>query len=331
MRTICTVLTMIACAALASAQDAATTLAEACRRADVVVHATVIGATDPSPDWHRLEFRVQAVLAGQLGPTFSVLEPAGACCGRSLFALQVGDSSLLFLRRTGATLHPFGGGRGVLPAEPALLQHVQALLAAGDDAARTEVLVAGLAQTQPRVQHDAATTLASLPNPTLDPAARQLVAARLAASVRDGLTTTPALAELAVRSADATLLQDTVHVYLGASRRDQAAAVRSSLLRADPGDLVQRLLPALDQDSGRQVRAAELLAELPALHTIGPMRELLRHGVHPRVKLCVAEAMLAAGHRRQQLEGLVPEAVLRLAEQRRAAPKRFRSVTPHVR
>ncbi|MCA8966777.1 MAG: hypothetical protein KDC48_17985, partial [Planctomycetes bacterium] len=103
------------------------------------------------------------------------------------------------------------------------------------------------------------------------------------------------------------------------------------LLRAEPGDLVQRLLPALDQDAGRQVRAAELLADLPVEHTIGPMRALLRQGVHPRVKLCVAEAMLAAGHHRQQLEALVPASVLRLAEQRRAAPKRFRSVTPLAR
>lgn len=332
MRTTCTLLlTAALLGAGAPAQEEASTLLEACRRADVVVHATVVAATDPSPDWHRLQFRVEAVLAGQVSAVFDLLEPSGACCGRSLFALQPNDACLLFLQRTGPTLHPFAGSRGVLPAAPSLLRHVQDLLAAGNDQERLAALLLGLQDEEPRIHRDAALTLAALPSLTLDGPARVLVAQQLQLAVTQRRTTTPALADIAVRSGDATLLQSAMQSYLDAPAQDQAAAVRRSLLRATPGELVQRLLPVLDQNAGRQVRAAELLAELPIEHAMAPMRELLREGVHPRVKLCVAEAMLGAGHRPQQLEGLVPPAVLRLAEQRRAAPRSFRSVSPHAR
>ena len=53
--------------AFAGAQDQATTLLAASRRADVVVRATVLAATDPTPEWHRLQFRRDAVLKGAVG------------------------------------------------------------------------------------------------------------------------------------------------------------------------------------------------------------------------------------------------------------------------
>jgi hypothetical protein len=105
----------------AAAQEQATALSTAARAAAVVVRATVVVATDPSPEWHRLQFRTSEVLKGTVGGSFALLEPSGACCGRSLFALQPGQSCLLFLRQIGAVLHPFGGSRGVLPDEPEIV------------------------------------------------------------------------------------------------------------------------------------------------------------------------------------------------------------------
>src|SRR5690606_28187413 len=103
------------------------------------------------PEWHRFEFVTERALRGRPGDRFAVLEPAGACCGRSLFALQTGDRCLLFLRRTGALLHPLGGARGVLPADAAVVAHTEALLAAADDRQRTALLAAALGSDAARV------------------------------------------------------------------------------------------------------------------------------------------------------------------------------------
>src|SRR5690606_18675836 len=107
-------------------------------------------------------------------------------------------------------------------------------------------------------------------------------------------------------------------------RDDQAAALRRRLVD-NPG-LVPRLALHSLADTSRQIRAAELLAALPPAAAIAPMRDLLRQPVHPRAKLLAVESLLAAGHRQEQLQGLVPRAVLELAQQRRAAPTRWRSV-----
>lgn len=328
---ICVLLSLLGAGRFAFAQEQATTLDEACRRADVVVQATVIAATDPSPDWHRLRFRVDVRLAGTIGAEFDLLEPAGACCGRSLFALQTGAQCLLFLQRRGPTLHPFGGGRGVLPADPALLRHVQALLGASSPAEKTAVLAGALQDDLPRIRDDAALALACMPSLLLDAAGKRAVAEQIAFAVRAGLSTAPTLADIAVRSGDDELLGAMVHSYLHTDRADQARALRRSLQHVPAGRLTQSLLPRMDTLANTQIRAAELLAELPIEHAIGSMRSLLRSGAHPRAKLFVAEAMLNAGHRREQLQALVPTAVLQLAEQRRKAASKFRSLEPAAR
>jgi hypothetical protein len=174
-------LVLLACVGAIAAQEQATTLAEACRRADTVAIVEVVAATDPSPEWHRLVLRVDERLAGAAPAQVAVLEPAGACCGRSLFALGVGDRRLVFLSRVGNAWHPFAGDRGVLPAEPELVEHVRGLLAAGDPAAKGRLLARALADTNPRIARDAALALAAEPELALGPAEDEQVAAALRA------------------------------------------------------------------------------------------------------------------------------------------------------
>ncbi len=155
-----------------AAQDQATTLLAQARAADAVVVARVTAASDPSPEWHRLEFVTTQVLKGNSPGEFAVLEPAGACCGRSLFALQIGDERLLFLRRRGPSWHPCGGARGVVPAAPEVVAHVTALLAAPNDSALAHLLADNVGHQEARIADDAAHALAVLPQIALGSAQR---------------------------------------------------------------------------------------------------------------------------------------------------------------
>jgi hypothetical protein len=316
---------LLASAMLLPAQDQATTLLECVRRADAIVVATVTAATDPSPQWHRLELRVERHLHGPLGGTLVLLEPAGACCGRSLFALQPGDRQLLFLSRRGATWHPFGGGRGVLPPSEALLEHTAALLAAPHDAARAELLGTHLDHDEPRIARDAALALASLP--VLPSGADAKIASQLQRAVADAQTTAPALLDLALRRGSQPLLATAVASYLDAPRDDQARLLRTRLAAHAPAAVLDELLLRHDAEPTRQIRTAELLAALPAAETAPILRQRLAGDAHPRAKLHLTEALLAAGYRTAALAELVPAPVLRLAEERRRAPTRWRSLT----
>jgi hypothetical protein len=328
MTSIRRMLLAVALVASATAQEQATTLLAACQRATVIVRATVLAATDPAPAWHRLSFRRDAVLKGNLGLTFELLEPAGACCGRSLFTLQPGQSCLLFLVRTGATLHPFGGARGVLADTPELVAAVQDLLAAATDAQRAQRLIAQFAATDPRIVADAAHALATLPALELDAAARATVVAALQTALVRGTTTVAPLVDAAVRLQDPAVLDAVLPVYLTAARDDVAALLRRGLGRATPAVIADRLSLATGTDPARQLRAAELLAELPADAARAALQDLVASSSCPRVKLCASEALLADGIPAARLQPHVPAAVLDLAQRRRTVPNRFRSITP---
>jgi len=316
-------------AATAAAQDQATTLLAAAQKADVVVHATVTAVTDPSPEWRRLELRVDEALKGTAPLTISLTEPGGECCGRSLFALQVGDERLMFLRRVGPTLHTFGGGRGVLPATPSLLAHTRALLATdGDDAAATALLVAHLGDEEPRIAADAAMALAAMPDLQLDGPARQRVTTQLQLAVARGSTRTAPLADLAVRLGDPSTLDAMLPIYLQAQRPDQARLLRSALERGDAARVANRLTVFVGTDRRSNLRAAELLAELPASAAQPTMTTLLRRPNHPRVQLHLCEGLLCAGVAKASLEPMVPAPVLQLAEQRLQRRRTFRNITP---
>lgn len=325
-----TLLAVTALLAGAPAQEQATTLSRACERADVIVLATITAATDPSPAFHRLEWRVDQLLHGQLGAAFALMEPAGACCGRSLFALTSGDQRLLFLKRTGATLHPFGGGRGVVTPTAAILAHVGQLLAAADPAARAHLLALNLTNIEPRVAHDAAHALAAMPQLTLAQADRGRVCNALRLAVQRGQTTAASLIEVAGRAADATVLDEIIPLYLDERRADRARMLRTGLGRISPALVTGRLPGLLDDDRQRQLRAAELLRELDGAHADSTMRTLLATTTCPRVKLCLAEGLLQAGAAAATLRAAVPPAVLELAERRVARPG-FRSIRPGPR
>lgn len=311
-----------------AAQDPATTLLAGCLQAPVVVRATVLAATDPSPEWHRLSFRNDEVLKGTLPATFEVLEPAGACCGRSLFALEPGQHCLLFLRRTGPLLHPFGGSRGVLADEPQLVAAVRDLLAAADDAARAQRLVLQLQHPDARIAADAAHALAALPTLSLTSGERAVLGAALQTALQQRRTTAAPLLETAVRLQDPALLDELLPAYLATDRDDQARLLRRGLGRASTAMLTERLPMFVGTDDGRQLRAAELLAELPAADTLPMLQALVQTTGCPRVKLCASEALLAGGVPAANLAPFVPEAILDLAQQRRQAPRTFRSIRP---
>ena len=315
----------------APAQDQATTLLAAATAADVVVVARVEAATDPTPEWHRLELRTLQTLKGDAPATFVLLEPAGACCGRSLFALGAGDVRLLFLQRRPGGWHPFGGGRGVVPALPAIVAHVDALLAAaGNERELSRRLVAALAHLEPRVADDAAHALAALPQPRLQAAERTALGAALQQAVALGSTRAVALAEAAARVADDALLDTMLGSYVRTARDDQARMLRGVLRRCSAGAVAARL-PLAVGDDHHAVRAAELLVELPESFARDGLQQLLRRSSHPRLLLAVTEGLLANGARGAELAQQVPAPVLDLAERRVRAPRPFRNVDPNRR
>ncbi|MGC6487125.1 MAG: hypothetical protein ACON4Z_05745, partial [Planctomycetota bacterium] len=159
------------------AQQQPTSLAALTQRADVIALASVTNSVLAQPQLRRVVLRSDEVLKGALGATFTLTEPAGRCCGRSLFTLQAGHARLVFLRRVGPTLHVLAGERGLVPAEPELVADVRALLDAGGGAALTNLLVQQLTATTPRVADDAAAALAAQPALSLSDPQRAEVAA----------------------------------------------------------------------------------------------------------------------------------------------------------
>ena len=315
----------------AAAQDQATALSTAARTAAVIVRATVVAATDPSPEWHRLQFQTIETLKGTPGASFPLLEPSGACCGRSLFALQPGQSCLLFLRQYGAVLHPFGGSRGVLPDAPEIVAHVRAVLQTSSDAALASLLARNLMHAETRIADDAANALAVLPQLALTAHERRLLVDALDDAVQRGIARTAPLLEAAVRLRDDAMVDELVRAYLGAEREDQATLLRKGLGRCRSAEVSQRLPMHVGADNRRALRAAELLVDLPADDAKQALLAILRDQSSPRVQLCVAEGLLAAGIRGEQLTSVLPAPVLDLAQRRLDAPRTFRSITPHRR
>lgn len=314
--------------AFAGAQDQATTLLAASRRADVVVRATVLGASDPTPDWHRLQFRRDAVLKGAVGEQFVLLEPSGACCGRVLFTLQPGDEVLLFLVRQGSALHPFGGSRGVATPTPALLTHVQALLAANGDAALAAVLAGALDAAEPRLAADAAHALVTLPTLPLGSEGRARVATALQEALVADRSTSASLCEVAARLGDSALLDTLLPHYLVTSKPGQQELLQRTLLRCPAGDVAQRLPLFTDASTERNVRAARLLASMPNAEARQGLERLLQLHPHPRVQLCLAESLLQSGARGAELATSMPAAVTELANRRSNQPKAYRAIRP---
>ncbi len=321
------VLAIAATAAGIRAQEEASTLSALAARADVVAVATATAATDPSPEWHRLEFRTEAALHGSPPATFALLEPAGRCCGRALFQLVPGTEYLLFLERRGPLLHPIAGDRGVVLATADVITHVRALAASADPAARARVLAGGLDAATPRIRDDAALALGALPGLGTDAFVRARVHQALAAQLPMPTTRLPALTAAAVRCGDdaAALL---LPYYLATADADTERVLQRALLQVPAAALGAAIAVAAPATDDARVRALELLAAAPAVENLPLVDQLLAGATAPRVALAASEALLAAGRDPSTLTTRVPRAVLELARQRRAALPRFRAVRP---
>lgn len=312
----------------AAAQDQATTMARLSQKADVVVRATVTSSVHPTPQLHQLTLQPNQVLKGQLGASFRLTEPAGKCCGRSLFALAVGETRILFLKRVGPTLHTLGGGRGVLAVTPDLLTHVQALLAAPTTNATAHLLAASVNHVEPRIADDAALALATLPNLSLTPIERSAIVSSLLQSVQRGWTRTAALADVAARLGDASMVDSVMPIYLEATREDQALLLRKALTRCPPQVVADRMPAFVGNTRRSNLRAAALLTELPAATAQAAMTNLLQRPNHPQVQMHLCEGLLAAGVTSASLSPMVPPAVLQLAIARQNRRPTFRNIQP---
>ncbi|MEC8251721.1 MAG: hypothetical protein VX044_00805 [Planctomycetota bacterium] len=313
---------------LTPAQQQATTLTTLAQRADVVAHAAVTSSATPAPGWRELTLRTVSSLKGAAGSTFTLREPEGQCCGRSLFSLQPGDERVLFLRRVGATMHTMGGGRGVLPPTPALLAHTRALIQSPTTNSLGHLLAQNLDHAEPRIAHDAAMALATLPNLTLTAAERGAVASSHAAAVQRGSTKSAALADVAARLGDAQTVDSVLPIYMNARAQDQADLLRNALARCAPALVAERMTAHVGASAQGDLRAAMLLVELPAGVAQAAMSDLLSRPVHPRTKAQLCEGLLAAGVTRASLQPMVPAAVLDVAVKRRASRPKLRNIRP---
>jgi len=310
------------------AQDQATSLARLCTTADVIVAATVTSSLQPTAALHKVTLQTNSVLKGQVSGTFSLAEPAGRCCGRALVGLTAGTARILFLRRVGPTLHTLGGSRGVIPSTQDLRGHIQALLAAPSSNAVAHLLANSINHQEPRIADDAALALAVHPNLSLNTSERAALATSLAQSVQHGLTRTAALTDIAARLGDASMVDTVIPVFLQATRQDQASLLQRGLTRC-PAQLVADRLP-MHVGIARQanLRAAQLLAEMPRSVALGAMSSLLQRPNHPQVQMQLCEGLIGAGVSPASLSPMVPAPVLQLAIKRLQRPPRLRNINP---
>ncbi len=315
-------------AGLAAQQQASTVFALQ-QRAPIVVAATALEATDPSPEWHRLSFRSDEVLRGAPGAMFELREPAGRCCGRALFTLVPGATYLLFLERGDHGLAMLAGDRGAIALTPPLFAHVRALLANGTDpAASARVLAAALDHPEPRVRDDAAMALATLTGLRRDPIVHARVLAALTAQLPMPTTRLPSLAIAAARTDPVDAAATLVPIYLDAASPDAVRTLLPVLLQLPATSLGNAIAGNGPTTEPALVRALELLARTPAPANLPLLDRLLTTANTPRVALAAAEALLAHGRSVATLRGQVPPAVLDLAERRHGIAPPFRAVRP---
>lgn len=304
--------------ALLPAQQQATTLWHLAARADAVVVAEAVGASDPSPEWHRVEFASVETLKGTAGERFSLLEPAGRCCGHALFAVEPGRRYVLFLERRGPTLHPLAGDRGVETDSVELVAHVRALLSAPDATSEAGELAAGVAAAHPRIAQDAALALAASPALPTTARARDTVREALAASALQPNTALPALAAVVARFDPAHAADELVPFYLAAGTDDAALAIARVLEGTPAADLARALADEPLSEERAFLRAADLMARRPDPATLPVLQSMLAHAKRPRTSLAAAEALLAQGTSPAALQGRVAAPVLELAVRRNA-------------
>lgn len=314
-------LTVLVSAEPLRAQVGASTLAALVGSADIVVQARTSGVPSGNAAVHRFRFQTEVDLQGNAPAQFELSEPAGRSCGRALAGLTPG-SYLLFLSREGSALRlVVSGARSVVPAEPTIVAHVRALLASPTGRDRLVVLGGALTSASPRVRHDAATSLAYLPEL---PSASSGDRARVAAALVDALGREPSATALLIaaeRLRLAEALDDLLDAYLEGRHPQLERLLLHAIPRLDGERAARRIAGALPTDAAGRRRAAILLRELPHGVARQPLVELLS-GVPDAAAVRAGVALLAAGVDPAWVERhaapSVSEAIRRAASQRPA-------------
>ncbi len=314
IRKLCAALAAAFAATFLPAQEDATTLAGLCGDAGLVVLVDVLARIDPTPDTHAMRFAPRLVLKGQDPGLFEVREPAGACCGRTLFGLLPGSRHLLFLRAHDGAFHLQGGARGLAGGDAATVGHVQALLAA-DGAARTALLASTLEHGDARLRRDAALSLWRLPElASAPPAVRQAVE-RAALVALDGPADSvlPYLTAAAARSGSTAVLEGLIDAYVTGERSELRQLLRTGLPAFGEEQAAAALAARLPRDDDGRMRGIALLADLDCRPARAALVQVLRARPGPRVQLTAARVLLAQGEQPANLLPLVPQAVLEAA------------------
>lgn len=316
-----------------SAQEEASTLVQLAAGADVVVVADVLARTDPDPERHELRFRTVRLLKGDLPERFTLQEPAGACCGRALFAMLPGTGQLLFLQRRDGALHLLTGARGAASPAAAQVEHVRQLLAATTAPQRLAVLGAGLHSEHERVRRDAVLALAADADlPAAAPALRAAVAA-LAEQAFDAVVPDAALPHLVTvgaRLAEPRVLQLLVEGWVRHERADLRRLGETGIRGFAPDAAAAAVARAMPADEAGRLRGIDLLACLPADASRPVLLQLLRTAPLPRIQVRACRLLLQNGTDAAELGPLVPAEIVALAREL-DLPPRLRAVRPEPR
>jgi len=259
------------------AQAEATTLSALALESDHVVVARATHRTDPDDTVIRVSFDRLEDIKGTAPRQFSLSEPAGACCSQLLFTIDPGEQLVLFLDRIGPRLHLRGGSRAGVEASELVVAHVRSLCSTTDPMLRAGLLVDALAAEDARIRTDAALALANAPVlPQAAPALEARLVERLGEGTRALTPDMPALLRIGARMDLASARRALLGSYLDAVPQEDARALRM-WIASYPAESVAGDLATLDLDDGaRTVRAARLLAELPAHHAVPVLQRLAR-------------------------------------------------------
>lgn len=280
------------------AQAEATTLSALSLESDHVVVARATHRTDPDDTIVRVSFDSIEDLKGTAPRQFSLSEPAGACCSQLLFTIDPGERVVLFLDRLGPRLHLRGGSRAGIEATEPVVDHVRSLCATTDPLLRAGLLADALELEDQRIRTDAALALATAPVlPQAAPAVEARIVQRLGEGPRALTPDMPALLRIGARMDLATARRALLGAYLDAVPQDEARALRM-WVATYPAASVATDLATLDlDDDGRTIRAARLLAELPAADAVPVLQRLARRPAGNVARSEVTRALAVHGVR----------------------------------
>ena len=299
-----------AIANLTPAQKAGTTLVGLADRADTVVVARVVRASDPDPMTRAWTFVRQETLRGSAPAAFELREPSGRACGRALQGLLPGQRLLLFLSTNGGATGSLDlvarSSRTAPLASQATVGHVRALLRTTDPHGRARLLVGALTHPEPRIAEDAALALPTLAGlDRLTAAERAPIVSALRNAAANEAATLPSLARTAQRlRLDDDAVDALLPVFLdGRSLRDFYLA---TLPRFDHGVVARRLASARLATSSDEHRAVLLAARLQTAEVL-PLLWRIARTTHSRIAAQgAARALMVRGVRPELLAADVP-------------------------